>query len=528
MIVETSSGRVRGRTDANGLCCFLGIPYAEPPVGALRFRPPVPVTPWQDIRDASAFGAASAQVFDPLEARIEDLVGEPSDIQPVCVGSEDSLTLNVWTPGTDDARRPVIIYIHGGANWLESSRVPVYHGDRFAARGDIVFASLNYRLGFFGFLDVGVLDPAYAGSHINGLHDQALALRWLKDNIAAFGGDPDNITVMGESAGSVDTSWLLASGALDGIARRAVLMSGVNTVSAVPRRHADDSRESARLAGELLGRAGIASMDQLLALSTEEVLARHADLLGSYHMLSIDSWFYPRLDAVTLTRSPYDWAASADSAAIDVMIGTTAYEMGLWLLWDDILDQRPFAETINFLGPLADDAAAALTETYRRAFPDASEGVRGMQLLSDAVFVMPSVLLAERRAMAGARTWFYQFAWEIPDSPMAAAHATDLPFAFDKMDATQSRDLFTPPCPADEEARRQKLAFAFQDAIIAFARHGDPNRDGSGDLPHWPAYEVNQRAVLRLDEESCVLDDPYGARSAVWLPLLEAELQKGS
>ena len=296
MIVETSSGRVRGRTDADGLCCFLGIPYAEPPVGALRFRAPVPVAPWQDIRDASAFGAASAQVFDPLEARIEDLGGEPSETQPVWVGSEDSLTLNIWSPGTDDARRPVIIYIHGGANWLESSRVPVYHGDRFAARGDIVFASLNYRLGFFGFLDIGVLDPAYAGSHINGLRDQALALRWLKDNIAAFGGDPDNITVMGESAGSVDTSWLLASGALDGIARRAVLMSGVNTVSAVPRRQADDGSESGRLARELLYRSGIGSIDQLLALSTEEVLARHAELLGDYHMLSIDSWFYPRRD----------------------------------------------------------------------------------------------------------------------------------------------------------------------------------------------------------------------------------------
>ncbi len=524
MIVETSSGRVRGRTDTDGVCCFLGIPYAQPPVGALRFRAPVAVEPWQGIREAERFGAASAQVFDPLEALIEDLGGEPSDPPPLSVGSEDSLTLNVWTPGADDARRPVIVYIHGGANWLESSRVPVYHGDRFAARGDIVFASLNYRLGFFGFLDVGVLDPAYEGSHINGLRDQLLALQWLKRNIAAFGGDPDNITVMGESAGSVDTSWLLASGALDGLARRAVLMSGVNTVSAVPRRHADDSGESARLARELLERAGIGSIDALLALSTEEILARHAALLDSYHMLSIDSWFYPRRDGATLTRSPYDWAASTKAAAIDVMIGTTAYEMGLWLLWDKELDRRPFAETLAFLGPLDAGVATALTETYCRCFPHASEGVRGMHLLSDAVFVMPSVLLAERRATAGARTWFYQFAWEIPDSPMAAAHATDLPFAFDKMDAVQSRDMFTPPCAEPEEARRKTLAWAFQDAIIAFARHGDPNRCGSGDLPFWPAYSLEQRAVLRLDEESSILSDPYREQSAVWLPLLEGVL----
>jgi len=522
MIVETVTGRVRGRfEDAAGVWAFLGIPYAQPPVGALRFRPPMPVAPWVHVRDASQFGPASAQVFDPLEALIEDLGGEPSSPPPISVGSEDSLTLNVWTPGADGARRPVIVYIHGGANWLESSRVPVYHGDRFAGRGDIVFASLNYRLGWFGFLEVGVLDQDYDGSHINGLRDQLLALRWLAQNIAAFGGDPENITVMGESAGSVDAGWLIASGALDGIVRRAVLMSGVVTVSTDPRQHFADAAESRRLARELLGRADIGTMKQLLATSTGDLLARHAALLRDYPMLSIDSWFYPRLDRATLTRSPYEWAVSDSARAIDVMIGTTAYEMGLWLLWDPELDKRSFTETLRFLGPLKEDVRQALSEAYRQTFPHVSEGMRGMHLLSDAVFVMPSILLADRRAAAGAKTWFYQFSWEIPESPMGAAHATDVPFAFDKMDTAQSRAMFTPETDERDERRRQALAWGFQDAIVAFARYGDPNRVAHSILPPWPAYDLESRTVMRLDLESRPFFDPSAVRRRVWLNLFE-------
>lgn len=521
-VVETSTGRVRGRLDdGSGIWAYLGIPYAEPPVGPLRFRPPRPIAPWRDVRDASRFGPASAQVFDPLEALIEDLGGEPADPPPVHVGSEDSLTLNIWTPRPDGARRPVIVYIHGGANWLESSRVPVYHGDRFAARGDVVFASLNYRLGFFGFLELGELDAGYAGSHVNGLRDQLLALRWIARNAAAFGGDPANITVMGESAGSVDAGWLLASGALDGLVRRAVFMSGVNTVSAEPRRHHMDAAESRRLGDELLAGAGLRSMGDVLGAPTADLLARHAALLPRYHMLSIDSWFYPRRDGDFLPRTPYAWAGSAEAAAIDVMIGTTAYEMGLWLLWDDMLDKRPFGETLRFLGPLDGPTEAALTRIYADAFAADAAGTRGMHMLSDAVFVMPSVLLAERRAAAGARTWFYQFAWEIPGSPMGAAHAADVPFAFDKMDTVQSRQMFTPPTTPADEARRQALAWAFQDAIVAFARHGDPNQARDRLLPTWPAYAAPGRAVMRLDLEPTVLADPYGTRWRVWRPLLD-------
>ena len=230
-VVVTATGSVAGlRDEESGQCLFLGIPYAEPPLGDLRFRATVPKKPWQGVLDAGRFGAAGPQMFDPTEGSYREFTGadKPESGRTDWLGSEDNLTLNVWTPEIRGQKRPVLVWIHGGANWLESSRLATYHGDRLVARGDVVFVSINYRLGIFGWLDVsGLGGEAYNGSHSNGLRDQLTALRWIRQNIAAFGGDPGNIAVMGESAGSIDLSWLLANGLLEGIARRVILMSGI-------------------------------------------------------------------------------------------------------------------------------------------------------------------------------------------------------------------------------------------------------------------------------------------------------------
>lgn len=281
VIVTTRSGRLRGAVDSEtGIARFLGVPYAEPPLGANRFRPTVPVKPWDGIRDAVSFGHASAQVFDPHEAPYEEFVDAPEAVAPTWVGSEDSLTLNIWTPKPDDKKRPVLVWIHGGANWLESSRLSAYHGDRFVARGDVVFISLNYRLGVFGFLDLSVVGGEdFAGSHSNGLRDQMTALLWIKENIAAFGGDPDNITLMGESAGSIDISWHMTTGRLDGLVRRLVMMSGVGGARGFGHDHARSGHSEAvgrERAQEFLTRIGVTSIADLQALGTGEILERQA------------------------------------------------------------------------------------------------------------------------------------------------------------------------------------------------------------------------------------------------------------
>lgn len=519
-LANTTTGRVQGIRDSQtGVLKFLGIPYAEPPVGTLRFQPTVPVRPWSEIRRADRFGAASAQVFDPKEAPYEEFVDEPQAAPESHVGSEDSLTLNVWTPGIDAARRPVLVWIHGGANWLESSRLSAYHGDRFAARGDVVFVSLNYRLGMFGFLDVSVLGgPRFAGSHSHGLRDQLTALEWIRSNMCAFGGDPDNITLMGESAGSIDISWLLTTGRLRGLIRRIVMMSGVARVNGL--RDGDVSpysQEAGRgQAAGFLARIRVRSMNELLSLSTAELLTRHANLAATSSILfDMDTLFYPRVDAAFTRMDPFRAARSGLACQdIDLMIGYTSYEMGLWLMWDDELDQRPLEWAVSRLNALAPRLRRELADLYATTFRYEPEGVPGMHLLGDAVFTMPSMFLADEWSRHNGNVWMYQFDWEA--NPRARAlHAADTCFMFDKLDTATAQALLGAARDAQDAAERQRLSCAFQDAVLAFARAGDPASSANSALPDWPRYGAGRR-VMRLNIASRVENDPLAERREWW------------
>ncbi len=214
-VVDCPAGRLRGR-HVEGVDRFAGIPYAHPPLGARRFAPAEPLAGWEGELDAADFGPASAQIFDPNEGSLDEF-GEAGPAKG-WVGSEDSLTLNIWRPSGTTGGLPVLIWVHGGANWLGSSRFATYHGTRLAKEGAVV-VSLNYRLGIFGFLDLSPIGgPPDAHSH--GLTDQLAAIEWVVANIAAFGGDPANITLMGNSAGAMNVSWHLASGRLPEGVRR--------------------------------------------------------------------------------------------------------------------------------------------------------------------------------------------------------------------------------------------------------------------------------------------------------------------
>jgi len=215
--VEIASGRIEG-THEDGVLVFRGIPYARPPQGALRLRAPLPPAPWPGVRDAKAFGAAAPQT----PGRLAALLGSPTETY-----LEDCLYLNVWTPGTGAARRPVLVWLHGGAFSTGSGSQPIYRGARLAQRGDAVVVTVNYRLGALGYLHLPALgrDAEEASANF-GLLDQLEALAWVRENIAAFGGDPANVTLFGESAGAMSVGTLLGTPRARGLFSRAILQSG--------------------------------------------------------------------------------------------------------------------------------------------------------------------------------------------------------------------------------------------------------------------------------------------------------------
>ena len=491
-VVDCPAGRTIGATE-NGLRVFRGLPYARPPTGERRFRPAEPLDRWGAPRDAARFGPASAQVYDPLEADWTDLDGRPRPPR-AWAGDEDSLTLNLWTPAAPGPH-PVIVYIHGGANWLESARLPAYDGAAFA-RADCVFVSFNYRLGVFGFLDLTPIGGP-RGAHRHGLTDQAAALAWVSANIAAFGGDPGNMTVVGESAGSMDIGWLLAAGLLPAGVRRLMLMSGAASVVGLGwdgTASAHGEAEGARRAATFLAELGYATFEALAAAPTREILTRHAALATSERVLfEEDTRFYPRTGALAF-RDPFAAARAGAAAGLDVIVGFTAYEMGLWLAWDDHLDRRPPEWAAQTMPHLPAPARAALPDLYRAWFPHEAEGALGMHLLGDAMFAMPSLWMADCLVAGGARVFAYRFD-HAPEQRRRAAHALDQAALFGTGLAV--------PCA---------LHRTMLDAVTAFARTGDPSTPALA----WPRYTAPERATMLFDTVSRIAVDPLSGRRAWW------------
>ena len=509
--VDCPAGTLTGVADpSQGTEAFLGIPYALPPIGMRRFQPAQPMKGWSGTRDATTFGPASAQMFDAHEGRYEDFgsVGAPG----VWVGNEDSLTLNIWRPDHIDAPLPVIVWIHGGSNCFESSRLPIYDGAHLAA-GGVVFVSLNYRLGPFGFLDVAAIGGP-AGAHSNGLTDQLAALDWIARNIASFGGDPGTMTLVGESAGSMDIGWLVASGRLPAGIQRLVMLSGVASVVGIGwdgTSSAHDEAEGRRRAADFLAELGYRDFAALQAAPTAEILERQAEYAARHSILfDIDTLFYPRTGALA-PCDPYAAARDGKARGLDVIIGFTAYEMGLWLLWDEALDRRGVDWAAGVVPHVPPAARAALPDLYRAWFPDEDDGIRGMHLLGDAMFAMPSLCLADLLVAGGANVFVYRFDWQA-DPRRRALHAVDLPFLFGKQDHESGIPLAGPVRDDSDWEGRCSVSETLGGALLKFARDGDPSTDT---LP-WPRWTGERRPVLLIDVDSRVAEDPLCERRAWW------------
>ena len=484
-VVETQYGKVQG-TRSGPAFVWKGIPFAQPPLGDLRFRAPQAPSPWTGVRDATTFGLASAQSGRMMQ-RLFSATPEPSD--------EDCLFLNIWSPGAGDKRRPVLFWIHGGAFTMGSSSTPWYDGTAFATNGDVVIVTINYRLGALGFLNLADIDGKDKDLSSNcGLLDQVAALEWVRDNIAAFGGDPYNITVFGESAGAMSIGTLLAMLMAKGLFQKAILQSGASHTAL-------DREIASRIANKLIDTLGIHKVTDLVDVPLEQLLAAQDKVSDSSGRLA----FQPVVDGVTLSHQPIQAIADGSANGVSLLVGTNRDEMRLFTMMDPAQATPDMAILERLFGTKAKEVVA----TYEAAQPEQSSSDVWINFLTDRTFRIPAIRLAERQSARGTNVWMYRFDWPTPvfGGRLKACHGLEISFVWNNLDK-YGVNLLT-----GDAAARQKVADAMHPAWIAFARSGNPNTSG---LPQWPAYDTTHRATMLFNEECQVVNDPQSAERQLW------------
>ena len=488
-VVETASGKIQGYFTGRCLL-FAGIPYAAAPVGERRFRPPEPPEPWSGVRNATYFGPMQPQ----SPSRFEVFLGPDPHMQ-----SEDSLRLNVWTPAADGQRRPVLVFMHGGAWVSGAGSFPLYHGEAFATRYDAVFVSLNYRLAEAGGLYLGHRDASLSASGNTALLDHIAALSWVRDHIAAFGGDANNVTLCGQSAGANATAALMASPRATGLFQRAICQSPSYFV-----RTLDDATATTE---HYLDMLRVNTIGDLQRLPIETLLAARGQLMRTLAQPPRLSVWGAVIDDDVLPRHPLDAAAAGALAPVPLLIGACHddYRPYLHLMSPGTVPQDDAAVS-HFFDQLGIDGARTVAR-YRACYG----GIHATDLFAAAMtdyrFRQPAIALAEQHA-PHQPTFVYDFMWASPvlNGALGAGHTVDIPFAFD--------NLWTPCTPYQlGDDPPVALAEAMSAAWYAFMRTGQPEAET---LPAWPPYDWDSRAVMALDTASSLLTDPAPEQRVYW------------
>jgi len=474
-VVATTAGRVRGMVE-DGVRIFRGVRYGAD-TRPRRFQPPVAPASWSGIADATGYGPACPQRG----------IDEPT--------SEDCLFLNVWTPGADPrAKRPVLVYLHGGAYSGGSGSSPLTDGRRLAAAGDIVVVTINHRLNAFGYAYLARLSDRFPDSGNVGMLDIVLALRWVRDNIAAFGGDPGNVTLAGQSGGGAKIATLMGMPVARGLFHRAWTMSGQQVTVSGPL----NATARARAFLEAVGLSAD-EVDRLSDLSPERLVE---GLRATDPVLGGSVYFGPVLDERSLDRHPFWPDANPLSNHIPMVLGNTKDETRGFvrdaddplfsLTWEEVPAKLAEAMRVDIL-------PEHVVATYRRLFPDHSP--------SDVYFAATTagrswrgqVIEAEERARADAPTWVYQLDYPSPmdGGRWGAFHTADIPLLFGTLDAPGSRSGTGPAARA--------TSAAMQAALLGLIRRGDPDAPG---LPGWPQYRLDDRATMIFDAAPRIVADP--------------------
>jgi len=498
--VTTASGRLRGLS-TRGAQVFLGIPYGGPVSGEQRFRAPSPPWSWTGTREATVFGpvAPQADIRSAAMGRWGELLdliypgfGNPLEGR---ASGEDCLVLNVWTPSADGDARPVMVWFHGGGFQHGAASEMMFHGEQLACREDIVLVTVNHRLGVLGYTALADLaGDDFAGSGIAGVLDLVAALEWVRTNISAFGGDPGNVTIFGQSGGGAKVATLLGMPQAAGLYHKAIIQAG-------PGLRAISRERGSRVAAELLAAFGLQAREaaRLREIPLEQLIAHQQSLLRRHFPLNEGLAIGPVIDDDQLPAHPFDPVPAPFCANVPLLIGTNADEAGMFLTEDEAFSVNMDLDSARSrlsaaVGERTDDVLAA----YQDLYPHLPAARLLSRALSNAMMRAPSIRLAERKLAQPASVFMYLFTYETPvlGGLVRSCHSSELPFIFSTVD----RIPF-----AGDRPDRFEMAAIMGRTWAAFARTGHP---GGGSLPAWPAYDTDRRATMLLDLAPELAHDP--------------------
>jgi para-nitrobenzyl esterase len=492
-VVHTKSGPVQGLVE-DAVLAFKGIRYGAPPIGKLRFMPPRPPEPWTGTYDATDYGAPAMQLAggnavvttsdDGLQ--MHRVFTTPSELK---IMNEDCLYLNVWTPGADAKKRPVMVWIHGGGFAFGSGAQPIYQCDGLARFGDVVAVSVNHRLNVFGYLYLGELMGAdYAASGTVGMQDLVLALEWVRDNIDAFGGDPNNVMIMGQSGGGQKVCLLLAMGSAKGLFHKASIESGANPTVGRKERATEAAK---KLLDELkIAPGDIAALQALPALELLAAAGR-AGVGGA-------GASGPILDGIAITRDPFLPDAPDVSADVPILVGWCKDEWTIFTAgapWFGTMTEADLQARVKPLG----EPGQKLLAAYRAAYPGYSPTYLWIQMISGRVMQGSEFVATAKAAKGRAPAYVWFMTWETPvqSGLLKTPHTMELPFSLYSFDKVRAY--------VGEGPEPKRMADQIAGAWVAFARTGKPDHPG---IPHWPPFNTTDRPVMEFNLTSRVVNDP--------------------
>jgi para-nitrobenzyl esterase len=458
-IVKTNKGYIRGIIE-NNIAVFKGVPYAAPPLGSLRFMPPVEHSVWKDTLSALKFGSVATQ---PSGNAVR--------------GSEDCLSLNIYTPRADDHKRAVLVRVHGGS--MTEGAGMGENGHAFADKDDIVTVTINYRLGALGFLYLGDVDKRYAASGNNGLLDCIMALRWIKQNIASFGGDPDRVTIMGESAGAKLISAVLVSPKSKGLFQQYIAESGSvqcirDTITA--------KNERLRILHQM--QPGLNDARKLLTLPADSLMKLQAKVCAG---IGGNSFFGPVYDGVVIKNDAYQYAGGKEFPHIKALVGTNQYEAALFIGMDSHLGQP---DTV-ILKSLFGDDYPMVYKSYQHELKTKAPYDAAVKVITQYMYQMHTYRFAKVLTQNNIPVWMYRFNYN-NGKPYGAAHAAELQYVWNDPKLNEGADT-----------TKKQLAFSMHNAWVAFIKTGNPEIPS---LPQWPNYKNDSRQVMMFDTTNKMIE----------------------